>query len=201
MAGNGVAFSGTKIETFSGGWLDLADPQREVISHRDIAVGLSRVCRFAGQSRWFYSVAEHSVLVARLAKALADDARDQLQSAALIHDASEAYMGDNTAPLKTVMRAGNGDSTYDTTASRLMDVIVDYYGVDVRREIWDIVDRADKWAFVIEGRMLLRSQVEDGYEIPDYILDLGGLPSGIPAPKALPPEEAQMLWIREWSQK
>jgi 5'-nucleotidase len=195
MAGNGKAFSGTKIETYSGGWLDLWNPRREDLRHGDIALGLSRVCRFAGQSRWFYSVAEHSVLVARLAKKISDD-RNAARYA-LVHDASEAYIGDVSAPLKTVMRL-EGGSPYDDVAEKLTAVILDYYGLNKDSEFWEIVDRADKWAFVIEAKTLLPSKLTNGYEIPDYIMDLGDLPEGIPAPAALSPSKAQVAWIREW---
>lgn len=62
----------------------------------DIARGLSNCCRFSGQlPRDFYSVAQHSLLVASL---VCQEAR--IRRAALLHDASEAYLGDMTRNLK-----------------------------------------------------------------------------------------------------
>ena len=73
--------------------LDLLDPQPELINILDIAHQLSHICRFAGAVRDFYSVAEHSVWVSRR---LPPD----LALQGLLHDASEAYLGDITSPLK-----------------------------------------------------------------------------------------------------
>lgn len=59
-----------------------------------IALGLGNTCRYGGQVRPFYSVAEHSILVASQVPA-------EHQMAALLHDASEALgLGDIIQPLK-----------------------------------------------------------------------------------------------------
>lgn len=81
------------IRTASGRRIDLERLRGEDIDIHDIARGLSHCCRFAGQLPHFYSVAQHSVLVSQLV-----DPRVRL--AALLHDASEAYMGDLSRNLK-----------------------------------------------------------------------------------------------------
>ena len=65
----------------------------------DIAHHLGMLCRFTGACRRFYSVAEHSLLVADI---LAEsDPRDhELQLVGLLHDAPEAYLADLATPLK-----------------------------------------------------------------------------------------------------
>jgi len=85
-----------KILTHSGYWFDLEHPETSYISIDDIAHGLSNACRFAGQCFHFYSVAQHCVNVSYAV----DDER--LALAALLHDASEAYTGDMSSPLKSL---------------------------------------------------------------------------------------------------
>ena len=81
------------ILTFSGRHIDFLHPVPDEIRIGDIARGLSRACRFAGQTRTFYSVAQHSVLASRIVP-------EAFALEALLHDASEAFLCDIPAPLK-----------------------------------------------------------------------------------------------------
>lgn len=81
------------------------DPQIGKISSidiDDIAHALSNLCRYSGHCRKFYSVAEHSVLVSRIIRAMWPDDLNAIW-AGLLHDATEAYVGDLTTPLKVMM--------------------------------------------------------------------------------------------------
>jgi hypothetical protein len=62
----------------------------------DIANALARQCRYAGHCLRFYSVAEHCVHVC-------DKASPENQLAALMHDASEAYLVDIPRPIKPLL--------------------------------------------------------------------------------------------------
>lgn len=65
----------------------------------DIAHSLSMQCRYNGHTNKFYSVAEHSKLLANYAHyQLCLDRKTCLTI--LLHDASETYMGDMVGPLK-----------------------------------------------------------------------------------------------------
>ena len=83
------------------------DPRERDICIADIANGLAMTCRYAGQINidLFYSVAEHSVLIARYAH---DTLRWPPKAclAALLHDASEAYLGDLTRAAKAAAGLG-----------------------------------------------------------------------------------------------
>jgi len=84
--------------TPGGRLLDLADPKVEDLDLEDIAHNLARVCRFGGAVDEFYSVASHSVYVARQLEA--QGAALAVVRAGLLHDATEAYLGDMVSGLK-----------------------------------------------------------------------------------------------------
>ena len=64
--------AGPCIETATGIYFNFNDPVVEDISILDIAHSLSNQCRFTGHTSEFYSVAEHSMLVAKLVHARDD---------------------------------------------------------------------------------------------------------------------------------
>ena len=81
--------------------LDLANPEAITFDLEDIAHNLARVCRFGGAVDEYYSVASHSVYVAREV----ERANHPLHvvRGALLHDATEAYLGDMVSGLKRMM--------------------------------------------------------------------------------------------------
>lgn len=81
------------VFTISGEPFWPLDPHVRDVRITDIAHGLSQLCRFAGQTKRFYSVAQHSVLVSR-------QCPTEMALHGLLHDASEAYLVDITVPVK-----------------------------------------------------------------------------------------------------
>jgi hypothetical protein len=90
--------AGPHIQTVSGRRFNPLDPDPSEIEIGDIARALSNQCRFGGHARSYYSVAQHSCLVADLVAQRGADAAAILW--ALLHDASEAYLVDLPHPLK-----------------------------------------------------------------------------------------------------
>jgi len=73
-------------------------PTEEDIVIEDVAHALSLLSRAGGHSEQFYSVAQHCINCAN--EALARGYSERIQLACLLHDASEAYIGDVTRPFK-----------------------------------------------------------------------------------------------------
>ncbi|MDO8415536.1 MAG: hypothetical protein Q7S87_04930 [Agitococcus sp.] len=84
------------IAMAGGGYFNFLHPEKSTIRITDIAHALSNVCRFAGHTREFYSVAQHSVLCSL-------NCDESVQYEALMHDIAEYVLGDVTRPLKQIL--------------------------------------------------------------------------------------------------
>lgn len=95
--------------TASGRMVDLLDLKPEDVEWPAIARQLARIPRFLGATREPYSVAQHSVHVARRARVAAYGCRALSPRSvvlyALLHDAPEAYYGDITRPCRVALEA------------------------------------------------------------------------------------------------
>lgn len=109
----------------SGRLIDVMNPHADDIDLQDIASGLSKICRYNGQCRWFYSVAEHSVLGAEVAW---DMFGRDVARAFLFHDAAESFFGDITSPIKRLLNS----TILWTLEERLEDAIAKRFGVSFR---------------------------------------------------------------------
>jgi hypothetical protein len=79
--------NGDWYRSYSGAELVADNPDPASIKLEDIAHHLSMICRFGGACPVFYSVASHSVYVTDLLPT-------ELKVEGLLHDATEAYVGD-----------------------------------------------------------------------------------------------------------
>ena len=89
------------IEVYGGGKFDWDDILSNKANINVIAHSLSYQCRYAGHCKEFYSVAEHSILMARAI--LRDTGNPTLAYEALMHDATEAYVCDIPRPMKALL--------------------------------------------------------------------------------------------------
>lgn len=87
------------IGTYTGKKFFLLKPRLKDIDIKDIAHGLALQCRWTGQCKYHYSIAQHSYYCSFLGPD--NEALDRL-----MHDASESYMGDMNRPLKHFTDAG-----------------------------------------------------------------------------------------------
>lgn len=115
------------IRTVSGIYINVFEPTEEMICIEDIAHSLSFQCRFGGHLPKFYSVAQHSLNCAYLIE------DPKLKLAALLHDASEAYLLDIPKPIK------NNLANYKEIENGLMWLIAEKFGFE-----WPLADEIKK---------------------------------------------------------
>ncbi len=89
----------------SGRRLDLLDPAAIDIEIDDIALGLSRVARWNGQTRGDhgFSVAQHCLIVEDICGHIQPDLAVAYRLMALLHDAPEYVIGDMISPFKAAL--------------------------------------------------------------------------------------------------
>lgn len=171
------------ITTASGRHVRFVDPDPDTIVLDDIAGALSRICRFGGHVSTFYSVAQHSVLVADIVATRGGD-RDARRWA-LMHDASEAYLGDVVTPLKRLLGG------YAELERQALAVIADRFRLP--RRIPDVVLYADRVALHAEARDLCHAR-GDGHAFIDRTLAPWVRPV-VP----LAPVDAEAAWRHAWA--
>lgn len=137
----------------SGRRLDLLDPSPLDIEIEDIAHGLARVARWNGQTDGdnIFSVAQHSLLVERLAKHASRDLDRTWRLAVLLHDAPEYVIGDMISPFKAMI---GGD--YKAVEARLLTAISLRFGLPARwpDALHKVVKTADRSSAYLEATRL-----------------------------------------------
>ena len=137
----------------SGGKFFPLLPKPEEIHIKDIAFALSNICRFGGHVE-FYSVAEHCCHIC-------DAAPQHLKLLGLLHDATEAFLGDMVRPLKQQM------PEYKRVEDYLWNVIADRF--DLPRSTHTVKD-LDNRALLAERNFLM----EPGPNTRDWYWDHNG---------------------------
>ena len=132
------------IRTFTGIYMNVFEPTLEMICIEDIAHALSNQCRFSGHLPDFYSVAQHSIAMSNLM-------HESHKLAALLHDASEAYLLDIPSPIK------KGLSNYKEIEDRLMTLIAEKFGFDypLHEKLKEVDDYMLQWEW---NRLMLGSK-------------------------------------------
>lgn len=166
------------IQTFTGRKFWPLEPREADVDIRDIAHALANMCRFAGHTKEFYSVGQHSLAVASIVP-------PHLAIYGLLHDASEAYLVDIPTPIKQ----HSGFWFYRNAEERLQSTILRRFGLpqlDPDEEV--IIKNADLRMLATEARDLL-SPLH-----PEWKLAADPLPSKI---EILEPEHVERLFT--WS--
>lgn len=181
--------SGPVIRTYTGLDVPLMTFTPEHVVSEDIAHALAHQCRWGGHTRRFYSLAEHCLLVA----ALVPPAH---RLYALLHDASEAYLGDIVAPLKR----STALEGYREVEARVQTAIYRAFGLDPG--VPDTVHAADLVALELEGRALFDPPIDRawlgpawGFSAAHQTLKRYGVRLVVPAVRSS--AEAKVAWLAQ----
>lgn len=128
------------MQTYTGKQFYPLAPLVEDIDPVDIAHSLAMQCRYNGHCKDFYSVAEHCVLMSHFVP-------EEYALHALLHDATEAYIGDMVRPLKRHM------PDFTAVEDKLMPVIAERFGI-VGDIMVDVVREADNRILLDERERL-----------------------------------------------
>lgn len=180
------------IQTYKGLKVCPFDMKPEMIDIEDISHALSNQCRFSGHCKYFYSVAEHSVIVAALVKALAkkqgstapnEIAMNGAILYGLLHDAAEAYLVDIPRPMKPHL------PEYVHAEDRAMAVILKKFNLEHMMWASPLIKEADDRALAIEAKYLMGDTSE--WQITRYEDDLG-----VPDPVFLSSQASEKLFFQ-----
>jgi 5'-deoxynucleotidase YfbR-like HD superfamily hydrolase len=142
---------GKTIQTSEGKFFDFENVEAHDYQISEIAHALSNICRFTGHIKDFYSVAEHCVEASYLVP-------EQYALEALLHDASEAYLGDVSTHLKSLL------PEYKALEQRVEKTIAEQYGLEYPMP--DCVKTADMLMLIMEKRRFLDDTEHDSKEWP-----------------------------------
>jgi uncharacterized protein len=148
---------GEWIVTFSGIHFYPLDPREDEILVMDIAHALSNIARFNGHTKYFYSVAQHSLFVSKELEHRGYSPYVCL--AGLLHDGSEAYICDIPTPLKNML------PDYKRMELHLQNTI--YKALAGRTPIFNecvLIKIADRDALFAEALALTRERCWIDYE-------------------------------------
>lgn len=142
---------GLWLHTSMGGRFFPANPHANEVRMSDIANGLALDCRYAGQGRVdrFYSVAEHSALMAVYAL---KHSEPEAAYVALLHDASEAYLNDLAHSVKLAV-----GEPYVALEEKVQRAVWQHFGLQKAAERWrDYVKDLDRRIVPLEKRAIMR---------------------------------------------
>lgn len=130
--------------------------QPQHVNMLDIKTALAKMCRYNGHVERFYSVAEHSVLVSRIAELLGDE---EAIVPSLFHDAHEAYTGDIPSPQKDMIQ---GAHYFEAAMENVVRRALNLPGKD--DDVWLRVRRYDTMILHRELAVLRPNTLPDWYD-------------------------------------
>jgi 5'-deoxynucleotidase YfbR-like HD superfamily hydrolase len=158
------------LETVTGRFVDVTNPDPDTINIEDIAWGLSRMSRFCGHTITVipYSVAQHSVFVANEVEA-ATHGDTRMTMLALLHDAAEVYTGDWPSPVKRIPELRPHIKALE---AKLMTAIYAAIGIKPPTDLEEYtIKQGDRVAQKIEAHAFMPSRGKDWPDLPEVSLE------------------------------
>ena len=178
----------------SGRKLDILSPSPFDIEIEDIALGLSRVTRWNGQTvgKHPYSVAQHSVLVEEFFNNEYPYLNKKWNLAALLHDAPEYVIGDLITPFKYAL-----GGIYQDIEHRLDLAVSIRFGLppQLPDTVQRTIKRADRMAAWIEATQIAGFSHVEAAKI---FIKPSGTPSHIQL-RIQPPADAANTFLRRFA--
>ena len=177
----------------SGRRLDLLDPSPLDIEIADIAHGLARVARWNGQTKGAhpFSVAQHCLVVERLAQELRPGMARVHRLAALLHDAPEYVIGDLISPFKAAVGID-----YKDFERKLLAAIHIRFGLTPQMpvEVAALIKHADRISAFHEATQLA------GFEVAEARRFFGRPPTRLRTPKlvSIATAEVERLFLERF---
>ena len=151
------------MQTTSGRRVHLLNPTPDEIDLGDICTALSRLVRFTGHGIAPWTIAEHSCVVGEIVRRSTSD--PIMMRTALLHDATEAYIGDLSRPLKHALRVlGGNPSPLDVIEAALWGAICERF--DCHYVLPDLVKVADNQALGLEADELFGPGTRQAWGLP-----------------------------------
>lgn len=132
--------------------IDISNITEDDICLQDIAHHLTKICRYGGALglNQHYSVAQHSILLAEYAKKVGYDI--DVQRAMLLHDATEAYLGDIISGLKHLL------PDYKKIEKNLHEMICKKYNIDSKGGLMNFVIKTLDSSIVLDEALAFMPQ-------------------------------------------
>jgi 5'-deoxynucleotidase YfbR-like HD superfamily hydrolase len=146
---------GDWIETYNGEKYYPIDPDSSEVYLENIAHGLSMMCRFNGQCKYFFSVAQHSINaqkeIANLTQFWDKEKSIKAQLLGLFHDGSECLgISDICSPAKKYM------PEYQAIEEKIQNTVWEHFNLQHTDEEYDIVKLVDSAMAAFEARELMK---------------------------------------------
>lgn len=170
---------GFYIRTFTGKQFYWDEIEKNEYDIRDIAHALSMNCRWTGHVKKFYSVAQHSLMCSM-------QVPTKHALAALLHDATEAYVHDTPSPLKWYLRE-RGFTSFADLEKRIDVALNKTFGVTLPRD--PCIKEADLRMLATENRDLMEQGQESEWMVKPYDFRI----------TPIPPEQAEAYFLNRYT--